>query len=1401
MKMRSICAAGMMAALAWSGVAQAAPTGSTVQAGTAAISSVSNGPGTTVTVNQSTDRLYVDWSSFNIDAADVIDFVQNTSQSIAVNRVTGGSLSPTTIDGILNANGHVWILDPSGIAFGATATINVGGLLVTTANIEPTAFMSVATLDDAGGFIFTSGGNGNAVVSNAGTINSSGLLALVAPFVDNSGSLTSSYGDVLLGGAEAFRVSFSEVGRADPTPFDELLVTDFIIDTPVTNDPTPGAETVPVTNTGSLTGANVIATAASVGGGAFINMDGVVEATNVGTQSGDIVLLGGGNFTSGAADASSGATEVIRVKNADLTAAGKLVAQGSNVSIEKGTGPGTVTAGAARIEATSGDVTSDAAIETTTGGIDIKAFNLASLSGIDAKTTVDVTAKDIDLDGLVNGDTSVTLEATDATKDISGTDIDITGGSVTLTGKVAATDSATIQALTSDATLNDDITSTGSILIEALLGKASIKGVDADTTTTITARDIDLDGTVNGDTSVALEATDATRDISGADIDITGGRVDLTGKVVATDSATIQALTSDATLNDDITSTGSILIEALPGKASVKGADADTTTTITAKDIDLDGLVNGDTSVTLEATDATKDISGAHIDITGGTVDLTGKVAAVDSATIQALTGDATLTNDITSTGSVLIEALLGRVSVKGVDADTTTTITARDIDLDGTVNGDTLVALEATDATKDISGTDIDITGGDIDLTGAVVATDTVTLSGDDINLAGKVTGGGAVEMTASGAGNDISGANLDINGGSVTLTGPVATTTSATIKATTTDVTLNDDITSTGSILIEALLGKASVKGVDADTTTTITARDIDLDGTVNGDTSVALEATDATRDISGADIDITGGSVALTGKVAAVDSATIQALTSDVTLNDDLTSTGSVLIEALLGKVIAAGLSAVTTLEVYAKEILISGDAVAGDNVTIRASNGDATLSGNTESTNGNVLVEAKLGTASVFDVASHLATTITGGTVKVLGDLVATGPATLQALTGNVDVQGSVTANGGLLLLNAAQGDAVINRIASTTNVSIQALDLDLSGSISAGDEVVLTSLDSGTTIVLGGDGGVGSFTLRMPQGLTIDAGELGRISAGNLRIDAAGNDALLRSVDFSDATLGDISIGANSSSWIMTDGIVKGLNTLTLGYVDGLDDRRPGLVLVGGSLGKDTASGADWLGEVVINSSQDIIIGSQAFRTYYETKNPTLSQLGSPVLGAMGVASNHVFIATNSLELYAPGDIVQLNTGSGVDGKGLVFRVSAVGKAVLNPVDGGPEKVVLFGTVVRDDNTRVTSFSAGLEPRLLYEGEKDEGGNVIVEPLAQSTDYHFNLCIIGDPVSCSNALLRQAEGTSAAADSDPNPAALQTGLTFDTDDKDDDDDDDTSGVAATGNESLWGASAQ
>ncbi|MGH7226448.1 MAG: filamentous hemagglutinin N-terminal domain-containing protein, partial [Gemmataceae bacterium] len=111
-------------------LAYALPTGGQVSAGQA---SISTGAGS-VNVTQTSSRAVIDWSGFNIGSGEQVDFSQPSSSAIALNRIHDSQ--PSSIDGQLNANGQVWLLNPTGIMFGSGAQVNVGGLVATTSNIS-----------------------------------------------------------------------------------------------------------------------------------------------------------------------------------------------------------------------------------------------------------------------------------------------------------------------------------------------------------------------------------------------------------------------------------------------------------------------------------------------------------------------------------------------------------------------------------------------------------------------------------------------------------------------------------------------------------------------------------------------------------------------------------------------------------------------------------------------------------------------------------------------------------------------------------------------------------------------------------------------------------------------------------------------------------------------------------------------------------------------------------------------------------------------------------------------------------------------------------------------------------------------------------------------------------------
>ncbi|EME69057.1 heme utilization/adhesion protein [Paramagnetospirillum caucaseum] len=172
-------------------VVHANPQGGTVAQGSAVISQPD---AKTVQVNQSSDRAVIDWKSFSIAAGETTRFVQPSSSSMTLNRVTGDQVSQ--ILGNLQANGRVVLVNPNGIVFGAGSKIDVAALVASTANIKNENFM-------AGNMKFDIPGKANAQIVNEGTITAAdgGLVAIVSPYLRNSGIISARLGKVALAAA------------------------------------------------------------------------------------------------------------------------------------------------------------------------------------------------------------------------------------------------------------------------------------------------------------------------------------------------------------------------------------------------------------------------------------------------------------------------------------------------------------------------------------------------------------------------------------------------------------------------------------------------------------------------------------------------------------------------------------------------------------------------------------------------------------------------------------------------------------------------------------------------------------------------------------------------------------------------------------------------------------------------------------------------------------------------------------------------------------------------------------------------------------------------------------------------------------------------------------------------
>ena len=131
------------AALAQAVATNALPTGGVVTAGQATINQGGSASNPSLTINQSTNRAAIDWSTFNIGQNGTVQFVQPDKNSSTLNRVLDTNASQ--IFGNLTSNGQIFLINPNGVVFGATASVDVGGLVATTHALSNEDYMAGKT--------------------------------------------------------------------------------------------------------------------------------------------------------------------------------------------------------------------------------------------------------------------------------------------------------------------------------------------------------------------------------------------------------------------------------------------------------------------------------------------------------------------------------------------------------------------------------------------------------------------------------------------------------------------------------------------------------------------------------------------------------------------------------------------------------------------------------------------------------------------------------------------------------------------------------------------------------------------------------------------------------------------------------------------------------------------------------------------------------------------------------------------------------------------------------------------------------------------------------------------------------------------------------------------------------
>ncbi|WP_059412904.1 GLUG motif-containing protein [Cupriavidus basilensis] len=294
--------------------AGALPTGGSVAAGAANIT----GSGNALTITQDSDRAIVNWQSFDVGTNASVRFVQPSTTAATLNRVTGSGASQ--ILGTMTANGQVYLVNPAGVLFGASAQVNVGSLVASTLRLADADFLAGRdrfTLDGATG-----------EVSNQGRITAAdgGRVALLGARVSNTGTILAPLGDVALAAGRQITLAAGANGHL------QIAVDPADVATLASNGGLIQADGGQVVLTAQ--GANALASA-------VVSNTGTVQARTVATREGRILLLadqdrGGTTKVAGMLDASApqgGNGGFIETSAARVT-----VAAGTTVTTRAGNG-------------------------------------------------------------------------------------------------------------------------------------------------------------------------------------------------------------------------------------------------------------------------------------------------------------------------------------------------------------------------------------------------------------------------------------------------------------------------------------------------------------------------------------------------------------------------------------------------------------------------------------------------------------------------------------------------------------------------------------------------------------------------------------------------------------------------------------------------------------------------------------------------------------------------------------------------------------------------------------------------------------------------------------------------------------------------------------------------------
>ncbi len=1147
----------------------ALPTGGTVQSGTVTINSVSPQQ---LTINQTTEKAIIDWQAFGIGSAEQVDF-QLSQGGVTLNRVTGND--PSHILGQLTSNGDLWLINPNGVLFGANSQVDVNGLIATTSNISNTDFLN-------GNYNFNIPASLSSSIVNQGSITAAegGLVALVAPGVQNLGVINARLGKVSLASGKTFTVDLYG---------DQLI--NLGVDSQVMGQVTGmNGEILSslVTQSGSIFADGGVVrldvNAAQNIVDRVINMDGIIQARSVVEKNGQIILMGGdaGEVSvTGTLDASGhglgetgGAVHVLG-DMLSFTGTGLIDVSGD-------LGGGTLLFG--------GDYQGQGSVPNATDsyiGPDTRTFANAVTSGNGGKVIfwadrrmrflgivkgrggqyfgdgglVEVSGKEeLYFDGSVdtmapNGKTGTLLLDPDT--------ITIADGSGSTTASGASTFTTiyenTLESVS--ATTNIELLATSSISLSDLSDNllSLQQGSGNSVTFTVT------NGTISFASSTDTISTNggsinfnATGDLTIGSLATNGGDISLVG-----DDFSLSGTLSSGAGNINITHADSGII-GLGGTTCTGSCDLSINATelgnMSGNKLVIGGSTNGDiyvdgiTQTTSTLSNGVELNVGAHLSGSKGAIIFNGTASSFSTLSANAVDGIEVNTSLTTTTGALSLNgdsdnAVDTQSATDNISFASGVTLTsASDITLSATNGGMTSAGALTFSAPSSIT------------MTGAMTGAGATSISantGITLNSGISTTGSLAIEADADNTGSDkltlASGITLSA-GGALSLdatTGGISALGALTLTSTGSSITVSESLTSLGNVTMSA------ASGLTLSNSTLTAAGNISLEGDSTNSGSGQLSLA------SGTTITASAGSITLgatTGGISSAGALTLNA-TNGITVADSLTAAGAVTIDA-------------DTDNNGSGDFTISSGSLSTTNNALTLTANDLTLTGTLSSGTGSTTINVSDGGSLGIGLSSGFGMNLsTAEQANIIGtgdlsfvngsitfsagnSLSSSGKLTLGQSGGTITGQGALT-------LSAAKGLTIDSSITSAGNLSLEGdsnNSADSNDSISLASGAVLTASAGSITLdaTTGGISAAGAVTLNATTGITLNDSFA---SAGTTTFDAdTDNDgagsltlaALSTGNNFLSITAEDLILNSTLSSGTAGTTILASKSTDTIG---------------------------------------------------------------------------------------------------------------------------------------------------------------------------------------------------------------------------------------------------------